>query len=85
VFELHIIKDFFYWLYSEPGQYVDCRTMKKIFDSPDSVNIPNAMMKRLAWYDDREPVNNGFPSELFVLEAGLNLMKGAVSCIIVVL
>lgn len=77
MFELHIIKDFFYWLYSE--DYIDCRTMKKIFNPDNDINILNAMMKQLAWYDDREPMFRGFPDELFVLEEGLNFMKGAVS------
>ena len=72
VFELHIIKDFFYWIYSEG--FGTCQALKNIFDSPGAVNIADAMMKRLAYFDGVSgPLN-----ELFVLEDNLNFLKGAV-------
>jgi hypothetical protein len=75
-FELHMIKDFFIWLFIEG--YLDCPALQKVFgDDSSGQNNAQSMIDQLAWYD---PVSGqGFIDELFVLNRGLNHLKGAVS------
>lgn len=76
VFELHMIKDFFFWLFQDKG--IDCNTLQKVFGDGGDDSNANLIMQQLAWYDPALP-EQGFPGELFVLNRGLNHLKGAVS------
>ncbi|KAH8900705.1 hypothetical protein GQ53DRAFT_815567 [Thozetella sp. PMI_491] len=76
VFELHIIKDFFYWaLHNNPNNDVDCVVLQRTFGAQD--DSASAMMTQLAWFDPAFPAQ-GFPSELFILNGNLNMLKGAI-------
>lgn len=77
VFELHMVKDFFVWLFQDQG--LTCQALQNIWgiDGNGVDNNANLLMQQLAWYD---PVTGqGTLSELFVLNRGLNQLKGAVS------
>ncbi|KAH9204465.1 hypothetical protein DL95DRAFT_116127 [Leptodontidium sp. 2 PMI_412] len=78
VFEKHIVKDFFYFVF-ERGWY-DCAGLNRIFGTANNgENAAKQMMAQMAWYD---PIHPDYPDsrlgELFVLERGLNLFKGAI-------
>jgi hypothetical protein len=68
-----MIKDFFVWL--RQNLYVTCDSLQKIFGDPDTSAV-NEMMAQLAWYDPA--TQTGPVGEIFVLNRGLNHLKGAV-------
>jgi hypothetical protein len=68
-----MIKDFFVWLIEEG--YLACDGLQAIFGG-DNANA-NTMMAQLAWFDPT--LQQGPLSELFVVNRGLNYLKGAVS------
>ncbi|KAI0385277.1 hypothetical protein F5Y04DRAFT_182563 [Hypomontagnella monticulosa] len=76
VFELHMIKDFFYWMVKdERGVRMSPRQLKDAFTQVDpnvnsNLNVANAMMAQMPSYDT--------PGELFIVRSGLNLLKGAI-------
>lgn len=86
VFELHIVKDFFMWLvYME---HISCKTLEDSFgvdmgEMDGFGSIANEVMLRLSWYN---PIYQGTTAvgalmhleEFFVLEAGLNRLKGKI-------
>jgi hypothetical protein len=68
-----MIKDFFVWLITE-GQ-LSCAALQAVFGGNDGV--ANTMMAQLAWFDPS--LQTGPIGELFVVNRGLNHLKGAVS------
>lgn len=73
IFELHMIKDFFFWLVNGANVGFTCDALQAVFGGDD--NAANQIMAQLAWYDP--DLNQGTLSELYVLNRGLNHLKGA--------
>lgn len=82
VFELHMVKDFFFWMVKDTaGPGMSPHQLKTTFTQQDPTPnedqpVVQAMMKKLAWWSLN---GGGSISNLFVVRKGLNLLKGAVS------
>ena len=93
--ELHIIKDFISWLHYDRGISCvtlqdefegQGETQNGAYGADGDDRLARQLMLQLAWHDVRFPNylaglpgSPNTPTEFFVLEAGLNLLKGRVS------
>jgi hypothetical protein len=68
-----MIKDFFAWLFRQ--EHLACDELQAIFGREGQA--ANAMMAQLAWFDPT--FQTGPLNELFVVNRGLNHLKGTVS------